>query len=364
MSKRKILTTIILPAILISVLIIVIVNNRQEKSGELVLSVKQLDFGTIPEWEGEVTREITVKNIGKKMIKIHKIQTGYAYIAIEGPSLIQPGSEETFKVHITPSNLPSGKTTTTSIFFTDSPLTPQVYLTINALVDRFATLSAEVCDFGEIGQDAEYEKKIRLCVNAPIKQDEIRLMPSHNPMLTWEMEPDVNPKCYIININLKISNEKDENDIYLNRHSQSTPFTALLTVAFPNDRTLTLPITARVIPPVYAKPESLSYGVITENIAPSLEFTLSSKNAFTILNIEAPAYLQIVETSNSLESEEPLTPYKHWFKVTLDVSKSPALLREKIVIDTTATEDSIRIPIYGYIKTVLLSDTFPKVQSE
>lgn len=363
MSKRKILTTIIIPAILISALIIVIINNQQDTSGELVLSSQELDFGTVPEWKGKVTREITAKNTGKQPISIRRIQVGYSFVQIEGPTRIQPESTVKFMIHFTPPVLPPNQTTATSIFFTDSPKTPQVYLTINALVERFATLSAEVCDFGNIEPETDYEKKVRLCANAPMDQDKIRLMPSGNPMLSWEMEPDVNSECNIIRIKLKISRKENEND-ESEQYSQSTPFSALLTIAFPNDRTLTLPIIARVVPPVLAQPESLSYGIITEDISPSLEFTLSAKNTFTILNIAAPEHLQIIVTSVSEESEETGIPYKYRFSVSLDISKSPSLLREEILVTTTATHEPVRIPIYGHIKRDLQTSPSSDSQNE
>ena len=65
MSKRSIMTTIIIPVLLISVLVIVLVNNQQEFPGELVFAQDKVNFGTIPEWEGTVTRSVTAKNAGK-----------------------------------------------------------------------------------------------------------------------------------------------------------------------------------------------------------------------------------------------------------------------------------------------------------
>lgn len=364
MSKRKIITTIILPAILISALIIVIINNQQDTSGELVLSSQELDFGTVPEWQGKVTEEINATNIGKQPISIHRIQVGYGFVQIEGPTSIQPESEQKFKIHFTPPILPPDQTTATAIFFTDSPKTPQVYLTINALVERFATLSAAVCDFGNIEPETDYEKKVRLCVHAPMNHDQIRLIPSGNPILSWEMEPDIKSECYIISIKLKISLNENENDDESDKYSQSTPFSALLTVAFPNDRTLTLPTIARIVPPVVVQPESLSYGIIVGDNTPSLEFTLSAKNTFNILNIEAREFLQIIVTSVPMESEETERPYKYRFSVTLDTSVAPTLLREEIIVTTTATHEPIRIPIYGYIKKDLQTSPSSDIQNE
>ncbi len=340
-----------MPAVLISVLVIVIIiNNQQDTYGELVLSHQELDFGTVPEWEGKVTGEITAKNSGEKPINITRIQVGYDFIDIEGPTLIQPESEEVFKIHLIPLVFLPDQIAVTAMFFTDSPQTPQIYFTIKAIVQRFATLSASICDFGNIELATRFEKKVRMCVNAPMDQSEIRLIPSENAMLSWVMEPDVIPNCYILKINLNIPFKESEDEVESIQLSHTTPFSALLTVAFPNGQTLTLPVIARVIPLVLAKPESLSLGIVSKDKTPSLEFTLSSKKPFTILNINAPTYMQIVVTSTSDESEESQRPYKSVFSVTLDLSDSPPLLREAIIVTTTAASAPIRIPVYGYIK--------------
>ncbi len=351
-----------MPSILISVLVIVIIiNNQRDTYGELVLSHQELDFGTVPEWEGKVSGEIIAKNIGKQPINITRIQVGYSFIEIEGPTRIQPESEEVLKIHFNPPVLPPDQITVTAIFFTDSPKTQHVYFTIKARVQRFATLSAAVCDFGNIEPATDFEKWIRMCVNAPMNQDEIRLMPSENLMLSWVMIPDVIPNCYILTISLNIplkegedevapNHKEGEDEIESNQLSHPTPFSALLTVAFPNGRTLTLPVTARVVPPVLAEPESLSLGIVAADTSPSLEFTLSAKSPFTILNINAPTYMQIVVTSVTEDAKESERSYKSVFSVSIDLADSPSLLREEIIVTTTAASAPIRIPVYGYKK--------------
>lgn len=361
-----------MPAILISILVIVIIINNQQQDtyGELVLTDRELDFGTVPEWGGKVSGEIIAKNIGKQPINITRIQVGYSFIEIEGPTLIQPESEEVLKIHFNPPVLPPDQITETAIFFTDSPKTQHVYFTIKALVQRFATLSAAVCDFGNIEPATDFEKRMRMCVNAPMDQNEIRLMPSGDHRLSWVMEPDVIPNCYVLTISLNIPLKEDEDEVELthkedevelnekeggdevelNQLSRSTPFSALLTVAFPNGRTLTLPVTARVVPPVLAEPESFSLGIVSADTSPSLEFTLSAKSSFTILNINAPTFMQIVVTSVTEDVEESERTYKSVFSVSIDLSDSPNMLREEIIVTTTAASVPIRIPVYGYVK--------------
>ena len=359
MSRRKILTTIIIPALLISGLIIILVNNQREFPGELVLSQERLDFGTVPEWEGQVTQTVSARNIGKSPLHISKIQTGCSYAEIEGPKVIPPNTEETFKVLLDPQMLPDDTASATAILFTDSPKTPQVYLTIAATAKRFATLSAEVCGFGEILPETLYEKRVKLCVNAPLNQQEIRLLPSETPMLTWEMAPDPSSECFIITIQLQVSKKDSEVNPTTHHYNVGKPFSALLTVAFPNERTLTLPIVARIVGLLKVKPESLSYGAVNVKTTPSLEFTLSAKTEFKILGIQVPNYLKVVEISKTVKSKMHSSLYKRWFKVSWDVSKSPSLLREEIHITTSATSTPIRIPVYGYANANRLTNPSP-----
>ena len=352
MSKRKILTTIVLPALLISGLIIILVNNQREFPGELVLAKKRLDFGIVPEWEGQVTQTVLAQNIGKSPIHITRIQTGCSYAEIEGPKVIPPRTEETFKVLLNPRTLPTETTTSTAILFTDSPKTPQVYLTIVATAERFATLSAEVCDFGKILTNTPYEKRVKLCVNAPMNREEIRLLPPENTMLTWKIAPDPSSECLIITIQLRLPKRDSRTvDVETYPDRNGNPFSDLLTVDFPNNRTLTLPIVARIVEPVMSNPGNLSFGVANRETTPSLKFTLSAKTEFKVLSIQAPNYLEIVDISNTVHSKAHSPNYEKWYKVSWDVSKSPVLLREEIRIITSATSAPIRIPVYGYIRS-------------
>ena len=351
MSKRTILTTIIIPALLISGLIFVLVNNQREYAGELVLTHTALDFGTVPEWEGEVTRVVLARNIGHEPLYIDRIQTGCSYAEIKGPTVIQPNTEETFKINLNPQFLPVEKTTATAILFTDSPKTPQVYLTIVAAAKRFATFSAEVCDFASVVPGVTSEKKVRLCVNEPMNRERIRLLPTENPLLTWEVEPDSSSECFIIRIQLRIPKREDIFDSMSTYSNATVPFSSLLTVAFPNERTLTLPIIWRIVGPVSVQPETLSYGTVSGSTTPRIEFTLSANSDFKILSIQTPEYLQVVKTSNTVESTANSGHHKKRFKVSWDLSKSPDILREEIRMMTSVTPVPIRIPVYGYIQS-------------
>ena len=235
MSKRAILTTIIVPALLISGLIIFLINNRQEPAAELVLMPQRMHFGTLPEWEGPVTRSLTARNIGKHPLHIHRVHTGCSYAEITAPEVIQPDTEGTFQIVINPELLPADETSATATIFTDSPKTPIVHLTIVATAKRFATLTPNVCEFGNIRPETMHQKTIKLTVNAPLNTSDIRLLPSGHESLTWEITSSPGTDTSLITVQL--GPQKDRG-----------LFSALLTVAFPNQRTLTLPVTAKVVP--------------------------------------------------------------------------------------------------------------------
>ena len=234
MSKRTILTTIIIPVLLISGLIVFLINNREPPAAELVLTPQQIHFGTLPEWEGPVTLALTARNIGKSPLRIQSLHTGCSYAEITGPELIQPDTEATFQIRLNPELLPEDETSATATIFTDSPKTPIVHLTLIAAAKRFATLTPNVCDFGNIEPETLHQKTVKLTVNAPLNTSEVHLLPSGHESLVWEITP--NPGTDTALISVQLGPLKD-----------SGTFGSLLTVHFPNQRTLTLPVTAKVM---------------------------------------------------------------------------------------------------------------------
>ena len=232
MPKRKILTLIVMPVLLISGLIIVLINNPRESATELILAQQHIDFGTLPEWEGTVTRSVTARNIGKNILRIQRIHTGCSYAKITGPEHIRPNAAATFHIAINPEILPAEQTSATVTIFTDSPKTPRVALTIVATAKRFATLTPDACDFGNILPKTTHQKQLKLAVNAPLNTSDIRLLPSNHPKLTWEMTPNTDTSLRIT--------------VQLGPLKNRGVFSSLLTLAFPNERTLTFPITAKV----------------------------------------------------------------------------------------------------------------------
>ncbi len=239
MSKRTLLTTVIIPILLISGLIVFLINNRQGPSAELVLTSQQVHFGTLPEWEGPITRSVTARNIGRSPLRIQSIHTGCSYAEITGPEVLQPDTDGTFQIVINPETLPDHETSATATIFTDSPKTPIVHLTIIAAAKRFATLTPNICEFGNIEPETLHQKTIKLTVNAPLNTSDIRLLPSGHESLAWEITP--NPRTDTSLITVQLGPLKD-----------SGTFSSLLTVHFPNQRTLTLPATATVVAQVNA----------------------------------------------------------------------------------------------------------------
>ena len=327
MSKRTILTTIIIPVLLISGLIFALINNPQEPSTELILTHQQIHFGTLPEWEGPVTRSVTARNVGRNTLHIQNVHTGCSYAEITAPDAILPDAEGTFHITINPEILPAVETSATVTIFTDNPKTPVVPLIITTMAKRFATLTPDICEFGDVLPGTTHQKTITLTLNAPLNASGIHLLSSSHPKLTWETTPDPS----LITIKLGPLTDRGR-------------FASLLTVAFPNQRTLTLPVTAKVIAPVIAQPERLIYEIAAPGTQPSLEFTLSGATPFKVLKITAPAALSVVDVDNTDAS-----PRKR-LKVVWNVPSTPDPLREEIQVLTTADPLPIHIPVYGFIQ--------------
>ena len=235
MSRRTILTTIIIPVLLISGLVVILVNNRQASPAELVLAQQQVHFGTLPEWKGPVIQSLAARNIGGITLHIQRFQTGCSYAEITGPDVIQPDEDSTFQIVLNPERLPTDETSVTAAIFTDSPKTPIVYLTIIATAKRFAVLDPDVCEFGDILPETMHQKTIHLIVNAPLDTSDIRLLSSGHEALTWEITPNLGTDISLVTVRLGPLKDKGV-------------FSSLLTVHFPNQRTLTFPVTAKVVP--------------------------------------------------------------------------------------------------------------------
>ena len=99
-------------------------------------------------------------------------------------------------------------------------------------VKPFAAFNTALCDFGDILPNTTHEQQVTLSVNVPMDTPQIRLMPTHHPALKWRFTSE-SERVLLITIQL---GPLEEPGI----------FSALLTAAFPNERTLTLPVLASV----------------------------------------------------------------------------------------------------------------------
>lgn len=331
MSRRTILTIIIIPALLVSGLIVTLINNPREFPAALVLAQQQVHFGALPEWKGPVTQSVTARNIGRDTLHIQRIQTGCGYAEVKGPDVIQPDGEGTFQIVLNPELLPTNETAATAAIFTDSPKTPIVSLTITAAAKRFATLNPDVCEFGDILPGTTHRKEVSLSVNAPLNTSKIRLLTSTHKEVTWKLTSTQQTDTFLIEIQLGLVKDRGH-------------FSSLLTVAFPNERTLTLPITAKVVSPVTVQPQTLFYGMGVPDTAQSLEFTLSAKIPFEVLKVEVPTDLAVRDLSN------PNEHYQKRLKIVWTVPNSSTPLRGEIQILTTVDTFPIYIPVYGFVQ--------------
>ncbi len=331
MSIRKLLTTLIIPIILLAGLGVFLLNNRRAPGGELVLTPKRLDVGTLREWEGTVTETVIAQNIGKVPLHIQQIQTGCSYAEIAGPDLIAPERSATFQVILSPEQIPTEKTTATATFTTDSLLTPNVNLTLIAAAERFATLTPNVCDFGTIPPGTAHTKQVTLTVNAPLETAEIRPLSSGQESLNWTVTQEPTAGTFVITMELSPLKTLGT-------------FGTLLTLAFPNGRTLTLPVTASVMPSVQSAPPILSYGLQSAGTHATVELTLSAEKPFTVLDIVTPNNVAVREMSESgTETRKQLA-------VTWRVPENTAApLQTPIRVRTTADTAPISIPIYGAV---------------
>ena len=255
---------------------------------------------------------------------------------------------------LNPKNATSESTTATPILFTDSLKTPQVYLTIVAASKRFATLSAEVCDFGQIQPETTHEIKVKLCVNMPLNLEEVQLMPPAHPSLTWKMYPLLNSACFLITIQLKASKNWEHGCTEVYPHKAEKLLSSILTVTFPNEQTLMLPITARLVRPATVQLKTLSIGAVDKDAKPFAHDTLSVKTDFRVISIQVPESLRVPapdDWTQSLHAYNARLQQEKQYKVSLHMENSSELLREEIKVLTTAKTTPITIPVYGLICT-------------
>ncbi|MCD6505197.1 DUF1573 domain-containing protein [Candidatus Poribacteria bacterium] len=328
MAIRKIINLLIFPLTLISFTFLMLVNNQKELPGYLVLERDIVEFGEVPEWEGKTTRSVRVWNKGEKKVKIERIESDCGYVRVEGPKEIKPGDEAEFKVILDPKSVRSDRSAG-AVIFTDSPRTPYIYLTVDAKVRRFAELSAEVCDFGEVLPGSIHEKKVLLWVNIPMEIEEIKLAPPSSDVLSWRMEERGRSEC-ILRVKLGPLRKKGR-------------FSSALTILFPDGRTMMMPVIAKVISPVRVKPRHIFFGEVFRGDNPTAEISFESDSPFRIRDLLVPQHLKI-------EGEwEGKRQTRFVLKVRWLTKSSPDFLRERIKMMTDVDPEPIQVPVYGLI---------------
>ena len=121
-------------------------------------------------------------------------------------------------------------------------------------------------------------------------------------------------------------------------------FSSLLTVAFPNERTLTLPVIANIVAPVVVRPNTLVYAAAVPGTQSSLECTLSAETPFKVLEVTAPTVLTVMNINNTDKLNQKR------LKVIWNVPNASTALQEEIQVLTTVDPLPIHIPVYGFIQ--------------
>lgn len=189
----------------------------------------------------------------------------------------------------------------------------------------------------------------------PLNLEEVRLMPPAHPSLTWKMYPLLNSACFLITIQLKASKYLEQVGTETHTYNAEKLLSSILTVAFPNERTLTLPITARLVRPVSVQPKTLSFGAVDKDAKPFAKYTLSAKTDFRVISIQVPESLRVTapdDWTQSLHGYNARSQQEKQYKVSWHMENSSELLREEIKVLTTAETAPITIPVYGLICTV------------
>ncbi len=196
----------------------------------------------------------------------------------------------------------------------------------------------------------------------PLNLEKIRLIQSAHPSLMWNMSSDPNSECFLITIKLSVPKKWKQGETATQPYNAEKLLSSIMTVAFPNERTLTLPITARIVRPVTAQPETLSYGTVNKDANPSAEFTLYAKTDFSVLSIQVPDSLRVAAPDDWTQTMQTYNNYgqqEKRYKVFWKIENSSELLREHITVLTTAEKLPITIPVYGLIRSAKIETSPP-----
>lgn len=316
-----------LPLILCVFLFFLFMNNAKRPMGQLVFESETLYFGKIPVWQDEsITKTIKCRNVGRKTLLIRRVNSNCGcYSVTQYPQQLAPGEVGTFTLAADPPRV----TPKASVHVvTDIPRQPDVYFSVLADPVPYAEFTPSVCDFGSISSNTVHEKVVKLHLNAPVDKSAVELAPSNEDKISGKIEYST-PSA----IELKIQVGPIVNQKF---------FSTLLTCILPGDRTINLPVIAKIVSRVKATPEFLFYKPVEKEKRPILSFILQSEYPFEVLKIDSPSAVKVKlkETSPS-EQTNALTA-----QVYLSLEKIEKPLREEIRVFTNAEQDPIRIPVY------------------
>lgn len=329
MRLARILNLIALP-IVVCVFLFMFINNYNRTTGILVFESETLDFGEIPTWQNEtITKSIQCRNIGRKKLVIRRVHSNCGcYSVIQYPHQLVPGELGTFTITADP---PKAKPEASIHIVTDSLQKPHVYFSISAVITPYAEFYPSVCDFGEIYTNTVHQKSVRLHINAPFDSEAVQLAPNPSDAISGKLESGNSSE-----FELKIQAGPMDNEGFF-----STNFTIIL----PDSRTISLPVTARVVGRVWVNPEVLSYGRVTKTESSVADFTLQSETPFKILKVDAPNALSVGILTPSDTPQTSLTA-----RVRLYPEKVQDILRGEIQVFTSLEQYPIRIPVYAAIE--------------
>ena len=316
-----------LPLILCVFLFFLFMNNAKRPMGQLVFESETLYFGKIPVWQDEsITKTIKCRNVGRKTLLIRRVNSNCGcYSVTQYPQQLAPGEVGTFTLAADPPRV----TPKASVHVvTDIPRQPDVYFSVLADPVPYAEFTPSVCDFGSISSNTVHEKVVKLHLNAPVDKSAVELAPYNEDKISSKIEFSDQSA-----IELKIQ---------LGPIAEQKFFSTLLTCILPGERTISLPVIAKVVSRVKVTPEFLLFKPIEKEKRSTLSFTFQSKYPFEVLKIESPSVVKI-KFRKSLYPEQTNDLLA---QVHLSLKEIEIPWREEIRIFTSAEQNPIRIPVY------------------
>ena len=266
------------PLILCVFLFFLFINNAKRPMGQLVFENNTVNFGDIPIWQKDhIIKTIKCRNVGRKTLLIRRVNSNCGcYSVTQYPQQLAPGETGTFTLAADP---PRAMPNASIHVVTDIPRQPDVYFSVNANPVLYAEFTPSVCDFGSIVSNTVHEKVVKLKINAPVDISTVELAHTNKDKINCKIEYT---SSSTIELNIKVGPIVDQNS-----------FSTLLTCILPSDRTISLPVVAKVANRVKATPEFLFYKPVEKEKHPLQSVILQSKFPFKVLKIDSPSVVKV-----------------------------------------------------------------------